>query len=816
MADAPSQEPSSSRPLTYLGVFLVAMATLMLEVLLTRITSVAAWYHLAFFVISLGMLGMTAGAVTVFLLPDRFKDAEVPARLRQSALAFALSIPPCISIVLAMPLSPVTDFMSFVGLLGIGAALALPFIMGGVTLTLALTRAGLPPSIVYGVDLIGAALGCALVIPLLDVLDAPSAAIFSAGVAALSAWAFAAASGSRARWAPLAALLLVGTSLANAGADIPPLRPAWVKGLRENPNIYAYSRWNTYSRVTVDKSVTGPPGFWGKGRNTPPQAMAQREQRFIKIDGAAGTVMARFGSGIEEHDYLAWDITAFAHHLRPHGPAAVIGVGGGRDVLEAARVGHKPVVGVELNDLIVGLHEKEMAEFTGLTSIDGVELVSDEARSYMAREQRRFSVITMSLIDTWASTGAGAYSLSENGLYTAEAWTTFLDRLTDDGIFTVSRWYVVGSPGETARMVALAMEAGWRAGAAHPRLNIILLQNELVSTLLLSPKEFSQADIDLVQKVATERGFNMLSTPRKEPAHPLLRDLMRVPDREALWRFTEDQTLDITPPTDACPFFFNMLKPSSWLTDKIDVDAADLTFLGNLQATQTLLYGTVVSLLLTILTLAYPMARRWRDLTAFGRADVFSALVYFALIGLGFMLVEMALLSRLNVFLGHPTLALAVLLGGIIFFTGVGSMLSGRIDPASPRWSRTYPLITAVLCLAAGFGMLPVMHDFESASAGVRIALSIALIAPPALGLGLCFPLGLRLVERMEENHEAAGKGSATLGPWLWGINGAFGVCASGLGLGISMVWGIQTTLLLGAACYFLLSIFTWRLARAG
>jgi hypothetical protein len=283
-----------------------------------------------------------------------------------------------------------------------------------------------------------------------------------------------------------------------------------------------------------------------------------------------------------------------------------------------------------------------------------------------------------------------------------------------------------------------------------------------------------------------------------------------------MWRWAASQKLDLTPPTDGRPFFFNMLKPGTWLDDRDQVDAMDLSFLGNLQATQTLLYGTVVSLLLTVLTLAWPMRRRWSDLTAFGRGDVFAALTYFALIGLGFMLVEMALLSRLNVFLGHPTLALAVLLGGIIFFTGMGSLLSGRIDPASPRWATTYPLIPALLVLGAGFGMLPVMHSMDSEAAPVRIALSIALIAPPALGLGLCFPLGLRLVERMEEAHEKAGLGKATLGPWLWGVNGAFGVCASGVGLGISMVWGIQTTLLVGSACYFLLPLMTRRLVRAG
>jgi len=505
---------AAKRGRTYLGIFLTAQATLMLEVLLTRITSVSAWYHLAFFVISLGMLGMTAGAVLVFLRPEQFRDADIPARLAQSALGFALGIPVSVAVALSMPLSPVNDFMSFVGLAAVGCVLAAPFTLGGVTLTLALTRAGLPASFAYGVDLVGAASGCALVIPVLAVLDAPSAAIFAGALAAAGAWAFANAAGLRSRLAWISAIAMIGLSIANARAPVPPLRPAWIKGGQEIPENYVFMRWNTYSRVTVERSGIGIPWFWAKGWNTPPMLLAPIEQTFIKIDGAAGTAMPRLGPSALAHSYLDWDITAAAHHLRPKGPAAVIGVGGGRDVLEAQRVGHRPVVGVELNDLIVQLHKKIFPGFSGIASLPGVELVSDEARSYLARDTRHYSVLTMSLIDTWASTGTGAYSLSENGLYTVEAFRTFLDRLEPNGIFSISRWYYVDNPGETARLLGLAMETAWSFGAKFPRAHIILIQNEIVATLLLSRTPFAPADLDAIQQLSVIQGFNIRPTTR--------------------------------------------------------------------------------------------------------------------------------------------------------------------------------------------------------------------------------------------------------------------------------------------------------------
>ena len=802
--------------LLYLGVFAVALATLMLEILLTRITSVIAWYHLAFFVIALAMLGMTAGAVVVFLWPRAFVD--VPRRLFDSALAFAALAPPAFAWTMAGPLLPVTDLMGFVALLGLGLVLSLPFTVVGVTLTLALTRAGLPPGRAYGVDLLGAALGAVLVIPLLDALDAASAVLVAGALAALGALAFAAArtdmsqgAGRKGQAAAGAlALLWAGAAWCNAAAEVPPLRPAWVKGMREDYAAHQWVGWNTHSRVTVSASVALPPTLWAAGRNTPPEVLRPIDQRILKIDGAAATAMARYAGS--DHAYLEWDVAAFAHLLRPTGPAAVIGVGGGRDVLAAARTGHAPVVGVELNAKIVALHRGAMAEYSGVAAIPGVELVADEARSFFTRDARQYDVVTMSLIDTWASTGAGAYSLSENGLYTVEGWLAFMRRLTPTGIFTVSRWYKPDSPGETARMLALAIETLYRLDVRDPRAHLILLQQANVATLLVSPSPFSAADLDRMQREAVRLGFNMVLTPRRLPGQPLLRAIVEQQGRAALWAFTRAQALDLTPPTDDRPFFFNMLRPGAWLADTGEVDRQDFAFLGNLQATKTLVHATLVSVLLTLAAVLVPLWLRRGRLGASagrgGRATLLAACGYFALIGLGFMFVEIALLSRVGVFLGHPTLALAVVLGGIILATGVGSLLSGLVPVERPRVAWFFPLVPGLLVVVARAALGPVMDAYAGAAVATRVLLTVALIAPPALAMGLCFPLGLRLV------RGARGEAPEDITPWLWGVNGACGVCASGLALGTSMAWGISTTLALGALCYLALPMCTWWLAR--
>ena len=811
---------------TYFGVFLVAMSTLVLEILLTRITSVVAWYHLAFFVISLAMLGMTAGAVFVFLRPAWFSDPLVPRRLVESSALLAITTPLSVAAALAIPLEPITDLRSFVATLGYGGALAVPFTIGGVVLTLALTRAGLPPGRVYGIDLLGAATGCIVVIFLLDLVDAPSGVAIASAMAAVGGYAFSLAHPSLAtiRGMPVRegffglAVALLGLAGINMATDGALLRPRWVKGAAENRDIHAFSGWNTYSRVTVDETVDLPPALWAPSRMMPPELAQPIPQRFIKIDGAAGTMMARLDPDPDDeqpgdpsqHAYLGWDVTSFAHRLRPDGAAAVVGVGGGRDVLEAVRVGHEPVVGIEVNDLIIDLHKRLMRKFSGIDSLPGVILVEDEARSYLARDRRRYSVLTMSLIDTWAATGAGAYALSENGLYTVEGWRVFLRRLDDDGIFTVSRWYKADSPGETARMLGLAMETLWSLGVPRPREHIVMLQNASIATLLVSRRPFSSSDIDLVQREAVERGFNMVVTPRRLPTNPLLAELAAIEDRQQMWRWADQELLDLTPPTDERPFFFNMLKPGTWLrrpTQK--VDALDLAFLGNLYATQTLVYATLACAILTLFAVLGPLWARRSDLRGHGALEVGAACLYFGLIGLGFMFVEMGLLSRLNVFLGHPTLALSSLLGGVILCTGLGSLASGRIDLGRPWLSRLYPLIPATLVAASAVLVGPALARFEAAPTGVRLLVSVAVVGVPALGMGLGFPLGLRLVQGLK------GSSRADLGPWMWGINGACGVVASGLALTCSMIWGTTTTLGIGAGCYTALLLCTFVLVRA-
>ncbi len=481
----------------YTGVFLLTAATLMLEIIQTRILSVVAWYHLAFFIISIAMFGMTAGAVWVYLQRDRFTETTLSRDLAFFTTAFALSA--ALALAVQMTLMPVVlkTATSVIVWVELAFCLAVPFVFSGIAVSLALTRSPYPIGRVYGCDLAGAAAGCLGVLFLLNSTDGPSGILWAAAIGAAAAVAFAksgigvADDGQQARQSifrqpKLVFSLLALAALINGLTDYG-LRPLAVKGRFEAPgSTFTFEEWNTFSRVIVHPTSTGRPEMLGPSP-TMPWNRWRIDQKLMTIDGDATTTMYRFSEDKDAADFLKYDVTNLAYFLPGRERAAVIGVGGGRDVLSAWTFGLRDITAVEINPIFIKLLTglEDYADFAGLSKLEGVDFVVDEARSWFTRTRQTFDVIQMSLVDTWAATTAGAFTLSENGLYTREAWQIFLERLTPKGVFSVSRWYTPGNLNETGRMVSLATAALLASGKKNPRRHIFLASADNIATLLV-------------------------------------------------------------------------------------------------------------------------------------------------------------------------------------------------------------------------------------------------------------------------------------------------------------------------------------------
>jgi hypothetical protein len=515
----------------------------------------------------------------------------------------------------------------------------------------------------------------------------------------------------------------------------------------------------------------------------------------MDIDASASTPILKGSGNVADAAYLRYELTAVAYHLaeRPGGfTALVIGPGGGRDVISALIFGARRVEGVEINPLIVrDVMLGQFREYSGnLYGDPRVSVHVEDGRSYVRRTPERFDVIQASLVDTWAATAAGAYTLTENSLYTVEAFGDYLDHLTPDGVLTITRWMNDG-----LRLVSLAQEACARRGL-DPKRHLAIVRHDNVATFMLKRSPFTATDVQRLQRVSGELGFTLLyapgapapsgSAPEKELASGAsaadYRDLITGPDPAA---FIAAYPLDISATTDDRPFFFHATR----LRDQFDLSYWRTGLFSHGLSALLMLFGISASLVLLFIVgpLALGGERPGRGWARW--------LGYFGALGAGFMLIEVALLQHFVLLLGHPVYSLTVTLFSLLLGTGLGSLLSRRVAPERVGRFTCFALATvALLAAAAAFG-LPRIVDFAIPwPLAARILVAATVLVPFGVLLGTALPGGMRLLDRTRPQIVA----------WGWGINGAFSVIGATLAIFIAMNWGFAITLLTGAAVYLL------------
>lgn len=788
---------------TFAGIFTVALATLMYEVLLTRIFSVTMWYHFAFVAISVAMFGMTVGALIVYLRPAAFGPDQVRRQLARAAVALPFALVLSFLTELSVPFIVHPSIVALYAIVFTYAVVAVPFVVSGVVVSLILTRYTTMVSRLYAIDLAGASLGCVLVIYVLEWTDGPTAVFVVAFLASLGGIALAAEGGSRGL-RRLAVASAVGLGLFAAGhtalvwKQFPVLRILYIKGAFEARPLY--EKWNSYSRVRVtgDLTRTEPPYAWGLSRRYPKDARIK--QLHLDIDVNAGTVILPFDGRLEPLEHLRYDVTNVGYYLRPNPSVLVVGTGGGRDILSALLFGAKSVTGVELNRDIIETVTKRYGDFTGHLDRDArVRFVNDEARSFVARDPRRYDFVQISLIDTWAATAAGAFVLSENSIYTTEAWETFLHHLSDRGILSVSRWYFRQQPAEVYRLVTLAASALERVGVREPRRHMIVIRNSTsmglaaderpdgVGTLLLSRTPFTPEDVQRLRDVSASLDFDVVLTP-DEAADPTFVRLAAGGDQG---RFLASLPLNVAAPTDDSPFFFQMLRIKDMLNWRL---LSQGKASHNMQAVFVLGALLFAVTLLTALCIGVPLALRSSPAGLGGHG---SLLAFFAAIGLGFMLIETSQMQRLIVVLGHPTYGLSVVLLALLLSSGIGSYTThGVVGDMRRRGTWRLVVLLAVLML---FGVATpwVVRAFAGSTTPVRIAMSVLMLAPPGFLMGMAFPLGMKVADER----------SPELTPWLWGVNGAMSVLASVLAIAVALTWSISAAFWAGCGCYLVAAV---------
>src|SRR5258708_5655811 len=718
-APAPPRLQEVSQPALFAGLALTSFAALLLELALTRLFSVVLFYHFAFLAISIALLGLGAGGVFAYLLKTRLSQTDTRTLAARLCMTNALVIVVVLEIVLHVPVALQISWENFGRLTELYLAAAVPFFLTGLLFAVVFARETRRIPRLYGADLCGGALACLAVVPLLNWVGGPNV-ILVAGASMATAAAIWAASRSLRRNAALLVLAMVALIAANYSGRL--IDVVYAKGMYRDPAWVEFARWNALSRVEVDR---------------------QGQAKAIVIDADASTYImnadvTKWYSTEWERDLMSAP-PALANVLRPHGEFAIIGPGGGVDVLRAVANGSPSVTGIEINPIIATtiMRERYADYAQHLYDRPDVHIHVTDGRSFLRSTPQHFDVVQMTLVDTWASTAAGAFALSENNLYTVEAFEEYFEHLKPDGMVAITRWEF-HNPREALRVVAVAMEALHHLGVANPARNFIVAsQGELdedgIPVVVLAKKTPFTAD----EEASVIRHFDRYSEldPLYLPSQPGQNPFSALIASNDPYAFARGYAYNVAPVNDNAPFFFFTLKPGQILGERGLRDGIDWKVnLGVL----VLLLVLVISFCAVLLFLILPLLFR-----SAGARQPALPLLYFVAVGLGYILVEIAFIQRFVLFLGHPTYALTVVIFLLMLSSGAGSLFSRLWLPRTEMvW---VPLVLVIATLIFDLFFMPSrLASMVGLPFGYRLMVSGVLLIPLGFVMGMPFPTGLR------------------------------------------------------------------------
>jgi len=787
-------------------IFVVSLAGLVLEVAYTRVISYKLWYYYTYLVIGLALLGIGSGA-TVVAISNRVRRTTTRTVLRWASVWGALCMVGGYLVIARIPLDTVAlwdygskgSLKSLAALAVICLALFAAFIAIGVIVSVLLGRGGDQVGRLYFADLVGAGIGCAVVVFLISWMGPPAtimlAALLMAGVGLASSDSTQAPYriGSVALCGILAVLVVLNGVL-------PDIRPEDSK-VQPPAGGYEYSGWGPVFRVDVA-----------------PVPSDKIPAKWLIHDATYGSAIWNWDGDVDSigelfpEDPRSWP---FVVHGKPVDDQLIIGSAGGHEVLNSLQHGSKSIDAVELNPVTVGIVKDRFKEYTGdWADNPRVNLTQGDGRSFLARSNKDYDLVWFVAPDSYAANNAassGAFVLSESYLYTQEMVEQTIEHLTDDGIAVVQFGEIdyLNRPNRTARYVLTARRAMEELGITDPSRHMMIAtsQDPLtsgLSTIVMKKTPFTQDEIDRFKAVVpTAQSGEVSYYPGITGTNHVVPWLAAATNAEAD-RIQAEYPYDISPITDDGPFFWHFVPFTDVIRNLGDpIDATDRE---NAVGERVLLLLLTIAALFAVAFLLLPflvVRKRWQALPAKGVSAV-----YFAALGLGFMLYEITMIQRLTEYLGFPTYSLTVTLASLLIFTGIGSLWSNRFasDPG-----RVLPILLGVLVLLTVFYRLalsPITDATLNAPLFARIGVAFLILAPLGLCLGMFMPLGLRTVGALTpfaDEYVA----------WGWAINGVFSVIGSVLTTILSMSFGFRTVQMLAVVAYMVAGLAMWRLLQA-
>jgi hypothetical protein len=744
-----------------LAVGMVAGCVLALQVLLSRLFSAELFYHFSFLSISLALLGAGAGAIAVYLRPAWFDRRPLEEQLARWSIALAalLIVVPLILAHIRYGTGNVITATFVVHLTLTSVLSTVLFCAAGTVIALAVRNYVLTMSRLYAFDLAGAALGAVVVVPLMWRVSVPTLIVAIGPVAACAALLFA---GGTRRPMGRAATVVVGAGLlavilasTSSIYDPKPAEASLGKAVSD--------RWTPISRVVAYRASPGAlfePLFYDRG----------------------GAPVAAYRRGAQMPDWRKLHLgpQSLGYVFGGGGRALVIGGGGGRDILNALTSGVRRLDVIELNRGIVDTVDGPLRSFSGAPYVlPHVHTVVGDGRSTLAESGAHYNVIHIGNTDTLSSNSAQAFALTENNLYTVQAVNEYFDHLKPGGVLALSRPYrLVGD--EALRLTVLTLEGLRERGIVQPQRNVVVvlgrdILGELTGTVLARLRPWTATELARMRMLGRQRGVGVAYA----PGGPYQLEWAALARAQSPQAFCSSFRLDVCAPTDDKPFFFEMRRLGSFGSLGPGYIYAADPFL-------ILLVTFVILLALSLMLVLAPLV-----LTARSDRPPLRALGFFAAIGLGFLTLEITLIQRFELFLGFPTYALSVVLFALLLWTGAGSLVAGRVR--NPQRALTSALVVAcLLIVASAFGLRPLLAAIIGLPFAARVVVTVALLAPAGIALGMAMPLGLIRLAALYPRGVA----------WAWGVNGIASVVASAGSITVAIIWGFPIATLVALVCY--------------
>jgi hypothetical protein len=760
------------------------------QILLTRVSALRLFFHFGFLVISNCLLGIGAAGSMITLFQERWRQQPrfwtwVFSTLYFASLGLAYAFALSFEIPADLRLLEVDHFLRFSAF---NLVSAIPFFFAGTVVGLCLTFNAENVNSVYFADLVAAGLGCLLCPLLLWSFGAGGTLVFVVLMALVAAVASAPVAQRR-------SALALGLALGVAGLWAMPRLDGWfpvpgkgslmfTKNQGANlTEISEYSKWSSNSRVDllpVKEEARLLINVGDAARNLP-----LPDEKFIVQDGSAGTMILDWTRNPEMLEAIRLSMYGATFAIKEKPRVFIIGVGGGNDVWAAKVNDASRVKGIELNGPILEIHRTVLPEWSrGITEDPRIELVHGEGRAALMADTDSYDVVQMTGIDTWTALSSGAYMLAENYLYTTEAIKDMYDHLVDGGMIQMVR---IGLAMESLRLISNVDAALKQAGAPPLEDSIAYLRTkDHFFGVIVKKGAFTEQEISALETWCEEAGIEPVYLPGRniESKVDYVTKFILETDKQG---FIERFPRNISPTTDDKPYFFNYSRWDAPLASTEFIREPTFISQGN---PFFILAQLAVSALLALAFIVAPLLltrHRAVDRTHAGRF-----FVYFLGLGAGFIGIEVALMQKLTLFLGHPLYSITVTLFAILIFTGTGSLISARWFERSGSRTTLIPVGIAAL-LGVFLVVSPVLTgSLMGLPLSARIAITIALLAPVSLLMGVPLAYGIRLLNRL----------NPTLVPWAWAVNACFTVVGSILTVILSMNLGFDLVLLFSMILY--------------